>query len=283
MIDTLYSKEKKFKYIRYNSLPAFADYIIDYDKYYYAGWGVDVCHNKEIGIDVSKIKPYNSVFIKTDLLENSLDILDKIKVPYHLLTGVSDKFVEKTLIDKVLNTKIVSWIGNNLEKVNDRFLQVPIGFSEEGQQRTNTITEYIELCDQKIIDLVITPFTETHGERKELSNLNGKNILNLSNKLDYTKYLTILGISKYSCCPRGNGYDSIRVSESILMNSVPVVKSSPLDPLYTEMNAVIIKNWEDIKKFDFSKTKTLNRDVLTFEYWETRIKNHQGVYEKNYC
>ena len=277
----MYSPNTKFNYIRYNSLPSFADFVLDYDKSYYDGWGIDITHNLTIGIDLEKVSPYSKIFVKTDLIENYLDILQKIPVPYHLLTGVSDIFLENSLIEKILKTKIVSWCGNNLAKYDERFLQVPIGFCEKGSQRPNAFTEYVELSEEKIIDLVVTPFTETHSERKDLSNLYGRNILNISNKIDYSKFLTVLGLSRYSCCPRGNGYDTHRVIESILMNSIPIVKSSPLDPLYKELGAVIVNEWGDSKYLNFAATRNLNREVLTEEYWKCKITTHQQTMSNN--
>jgi hypothetical protein len=103
-----YLKDKEFNYIRYNSLPTFADYVIEFDKEYYRNVGVDICYNKSNGLNVNELKPFDSIFIKVDLLENSLNWLLNLNVPFHLMTGNGDITISDDLIKQVLNSKIVS-------------------------------------------------------------------------------------------------------------------------------------------------------------------------------
>ena len=86
-----YIEGGKFSYIRYNSLPALADYILDHSVDYYKGWGVTVAHNKPIGW--TKVEPYDTIFVNADLLDQCVDILANISVPYHLLTGNADRLL----------------------------------------------------------------------------------------------------------------------------------------------------------------------------------------------
>ena len=71
-MENYYTKEGKFNYIRYNSLPALADHIIDHSPNYYEGWGVQCQHHKPVGLDV--VKEYDTIFINADLLDGSIDI-----------------------------------------------------------------------------------------------------------------------------------------------------------------------------------------------------------------
>jgi len=272
-----YIEGGKFSYIRYNSLPALADYILDHSVDYYKGWGVTVAHNKPIGW--TKVEPYDTIFVNADLLDQCVDILANISVPYHLLTGNADRLLNDSTVNRILQTKVVSWSGHNFKKYDERFLQIPMGFTELGDKRPNSFLDYIDLPVEKIIPLVITPFGDTHNSRSDLNNLYGDGILNLKDRISYSHFLTLLSISKYSCCPRGNALDSHRFVESIVCNSIPIVMTSDLDPLYQEMGAIIITDWNVCKDINSLPVLELNRDMVTLEYWKDRIKLHQQKFE----
>jgi len=279
MMKKYYTKEGKFNYIRYNSLPAFADYVIDHPKQYYDGWGVQITHDKPIGIYFDNVKPYDKIFVTTEFLASTIPALQAIRTPYHLITGVGDVTPDKELIDLILQTNISTWSGNNLPKVDERFLQIPIGFTELGDKRPNSFTDYVDLPNHKLIPIVSTPVGGTHDSRKDLQNLLGYNILNMTDRITFEDYMYILSLSKFSCCARGNGVDTHRMVESILFNSIPIVKTSILDPMYIEMNAVIVSDWNVCNNLENIPVPSLNRDVVTLEYWQDRLDNHQQKFE----
>jgi len=51
---------------------------------------------------------------------------------------------------------------------------------------------------------------------------------------------------KYALCPPGTGIDTHRVYECIHLGVIPIVRSSPLDPLYAMMPVKIVKTWEEV-------------------------------------
>ena len=61
--------------------------------------------------------------------------------------------------------------------------------------------------------------------------------------------------SKYILCPAGTGIDTHRVYEAILLGAIPIVRSSPLDPLYSTMPIRIVKEWKDVKDILSSEHK----------------------------
>lgn len=50
---------------------------------------------------------------------------------------------------------------------------------------------------------------------------------------------------KYALCPPGTGLDTHRVYECIHLGVIPIVRSSPLDPLYSTMPVKIVKTWQE--------------------------------------
>lgn len=51
---------------------------------------------------------------------------------------------------------------------------------------------------------------------------------------------------KYAICPSGTGIDTHRVYECIHLGVIPIVRSSPLDPLYSGMPVKIVEQWTDL-------------------------------------
>jgi len=99
-------------------------------------------------------------------------------------------------------------------------------------------------------------------------------------RVDYPTYVNHIGNSKYVLCPRGNGLETLRFHEAVLMGSIPIVEHSILDDLYskttslivnkfTDLNVQILYNPQDIKNMNFSK------DILYMKYWLNEIKKYK--------
>jgi hypothetical protein len=58
---------------------------------------------------------------------------------------------------------------------------------------------------------------------------------------DYSAYLREMSKHKYIVIPVGSGIDSPQIWESLYMGSIPVLLSTPIDPLLQDLPAVIIK------------------------------------------
>jgi len=50
----------------------------------------------------------------------------------------------------------------------------------------------------------------------------------------------------FEVCPPGNGVDTCRVWIALTMGSIPLVSSTPLDPLYEDLPVVIVKDWDQV-------------------------------------
>ena len=87
--------------------------------------------------------------------------------------------------------------------------------------------------------------------------------------------------SKYSfvLSPMGNGMDTHRTWEALILGCIVIVKSSPLDSLYTDLPVLIVNEWSDVnvnllsdtvEKF---KNRNFNYNKITTKYWVDKIKN----------
>jgi hypothetical protein len=77
--------------------------------------------------------------------------------------------------------------------------------------------------------------------------------------------------------PRGNGEDCHRTWEALVLGCIPIVKSSPLDPLYDDLPVLIVKDWKDITEDMLKNTIELfskqdfKMEKLTLDYWKNLI------------
>lgn len=97
----------------------------------------------------------------------------------------------------------------------------------------------------------------------------------------------------FEICPHGNGIDTHRTWEALMLKTIPIVKTSSLDPLYEDLPVVIVSSWseligtkgyENMKTWQFklaplfeeSPFKEKLHDYLTVEYWVKLIKQKQS-------
>lgn len=78
--------------------------------------------------------------------------------------------------------------------------------------------------------------------------------------------------------PHGNGLDCHRTWEALCLGCIVVVKTSPLDPLYSELPVLIVSDWSDLSEDLMEETITsfkdrvFNYNKLTLSYWMNKIK-----------
>ena len=94
------------------------------------------------------------------------------------------------------------------------------------------------------------------------------------------KYIIELKTYKFCISAPGNGIDSHRTWESLLVGTIPICLSSPLDPIMINLPVLIVTDYSIIdkayledkyeeihkKKYDFSSLYT--------DYWKNRIYKH---------
>lgn len=100
-------------------------------------------------------------------------------------------------------------------------------------------------------------------------------------KVNYSTFISYVAQSKFVLCPHGGGLDCYRTWETLYLGGYPVVKTSTLDSLYTDLPVLIVTRWEDItqefleKKYEEICKKKYKLEKLSFEYWRDLIKKKQ--------
>lgn len=228
--------------------------------------------------------------------------LPDFEAPEHdfvLVTGYSDATLPLDYKDKVAeilaSRHLVKWYAQNLEFANEKMQQLPIGLDYHlviKNPRMKAGPVQSPLKQEEFIDnLSRKPFYEreykiycnfAHAIRgrygfkdradaisqvsHDLLAVEGNFLPRMLSWANMVQYAFVLS-------PLGNGLDCHRTWEALVLGSIPIVKSGPLDPLYANLPVLIVQEWSDItpelleetinrfrkKRFDYSK--------LTLEYW----------------
>jgi hypothetical protein len=85
------------------------------------------------------------------------------------------------------------------------------------------------------------------------------------------KFLTELGLAQFVACPRGNGFDTHRVWESLYMGAIPVVLDTPqARELYFGLPIIFVQRWSHA--FDKSRMTIALDDLKASRFDSRRLR-----------
>lgn len=224
------------RHICYNRLPLLANVVFDIN---YGGTDVTPQHTYPNRTPLSR---GDVVFVKTEYLEWVLQ-RHAPKAPITLVTGVSDASPSLDLCARICNDPTITrWIGCNLPVSHPKVVKLPIGVGEPERPNGDHATlvrlhaERIP-WDEKTPDLCVPYHAQTHTARTLASTLP---------KLPFESYMRELSRHQFVVCQRGNGLDTHRICEVLLMGSIPVVEHSSLDDMYSQWNCLLVDSFDTI-------------------------------------
>ena len=179
--------------------------------------------------------------------------------------------------------KLIAWFTTNPSCIHKKLFPIPIGIANNtwnnGKEKTfdTVIQKKDSYKKNQLLGLNIRlntyPDERTHVYNLFINQNLCTNILSENHEF----YLTAMSESEFILSPRGNGLDCYRTWEALLVNSIPIVRSSPLDTIYTDLPVLIINEWEEITE-DFLKealkrlkNKPQNTSKIYFDYWKNLI------------
>ncbi len=239
--------------------------------------------------DPRTIEDGSIIFVKTDYLDRFFSSIHPcISARYILVTHNADTCIPGSWEGYLDDPKLIAWFGQNMEKGGHRKLHpIPIGIANQCWTHGNL--DSLKEAQKKAKKLEKTTllylnFTEETypTERTYVANLfKNKKYCAVARFKKYGDYLLDLARVKFVLSPRGNGIDCHRTWEALLMGAIPIVKTSPLDPLYDGLPVLIVQEWTDItekfllKKYEeFSKKRFLLERVY-FQYWQDLIYSYK--------
>lgn len=239
----------------------------------------------KIPLDTDLVKDGDIIYVTTPYLDFFfLYVHPHIHSHYILLSHFGDQSVPGPYLEheywKVLNDDTLAyWIGMNVDRPNHpKMIPIPIGLAPKN----------IVYKDFKAINEVIkqTPFEKKHllylnhydgtnpTERAPIRTIfQGKDFCHIQMRKDFISYFKDIASSKFVISPPGSGHDCYKTWEALLVGTIPIVKRSPIIPIFKDLPVLIIDDWNEItesflnEKYAEIASKSYRLEKLYFDYW----------------
>ena len=173
----------------------------------------------------------------------------------------------------------------NLNIDHPKFRVLPLGvLSKHGQKLTNVVGETHrkdKLCYANFA-------THTYLFRSILTRgyLAQNEWITYESDLDLTDYYRQLASSEYVLCPRGNGHDSFRVWESLILGAFPVVTRSVMWTRFSNfLPILVVDHWNEVteellseKRESLEQKKAEDWSMMFYQpFWNNHVKNQRHL------
>lgn len=262
------------------------------------------------------------IFIKGDPMHMEYfiqTILPSLKA-YIAISGATDYPSFKNIDQRKIldDPRLVRWYGQNPTFKHPKFEGIPIGLNAYEHGGDVTMFQHLEkrgIFDRKTFcqvkstnntekSLLVLNFNPgTHSRRSSLynqfcgdthNNKWVKCIKKINIELSTTEHMVRTDVYKILSCfpfwlsPRGNGLDCHRTWEAFYIGAIPILESSSLDEIYSDMKALIVPSFDNVTKdFLFHKLQELskrsfNDEKLFRDYWWKKIEKVRADYMMKY-
>ncbi len=250
--------------------------------------------------DPQKVKPYDIIFLKTDLVPHFFTNLHPlIPSKYILITHNSDLSplfltaqdhprTSYTAEPYLNDPKLVVWFAQNIDLIHPKLKPIPIGIANNcwSHGRVSIFSHAIqhipplEQRNQKIyLNFIVT---NNIAERKPIIDyFQEKSYAYIASLKPPIDYLEETKQYRYIINPPGNGLDCHRTWEALLLGCIPIMKHSILDSMLEELPIIFVDDWSEVtdnflnQKFLELHKKKYSLKKAYADYWITYIKSYQ--------
>lgn len=229
------------------------------------------------------------LFIQTDSIffHTALDNLDtshcKTFPPTQpiWITGHSDIHITKTIV-KPYEKKYKHWFAMNLDiQGSPCHSLIPIGIDNEYKEEPlfRISKEDIQVQNNQLAFLSIN--IHTFFCERAIVEVFFKDEPWVTHKypIAYDEFCREVRKHKFVFCPRGNGYDTIRMWETLYLGSIPIVRENPVVNEFAKWLPIcVIKDWSHVNpeylEMEYERIRSrrdYNFDVLRWSYWREKI------------
>ena len=253
--------------------------------------------------EINKLHETNDcvvIFLKTDLIHCYIDILFSLEKPFILITASNDDhcppFLSYPVDDEMLKMRVdalmekpelIFWFAKNPCILHRKLSAYPLGPKWQwkttrffGEDKTTHFNIYDSLCKtpkksmlerSKKFHLLYFNFNQTTNNPLYTPHKNIRHTVKneLLKRFSWNKnepfetYMNVLNTYKFCVSPPGRGIDTHRCWEALMMGTIPILCSTPIDYLFDNLPVIIVKDDEWHK---------ITPDYLTQQY-EIILKN----------
>lgn len=250
------------------------------------------------------------VYVCTSQLPAFVDrILPEVDSPFVLVTGDSDLAAPGEASQRwrmperssglLADQRLIHWFAQNCDRRHSLLTPLPIGLDyhtlskqdrpcpwgpsqtpEEQDTELGRVREALPPLEDRPLSCLVNFHFSLFGDRIAcLRAMCGKTFVRLQPRyLPRREVWQTHGECSFVLSPVGNGMDCHRTWEALALNTIPIVRSSPLDPLFEDLPVMIVDDWRAIDEEalrDF-KRRVLSRqwrlDKLHIDYWRGHLR-----------
>ena len=265
-------------------------------------------HNDRIrsleGIDFSKLQNGAVVYVHASAIRELRDRLPSIPIQFKLVSGDMDESIPSDIFktneefESFINSdKIIHWFAQNCDTTHPKLTQIPIGIdyhtfaSKQTPVEQEAELERIKAAAKPTWErkpMAYSNFLQTskaneakfyYDREDAIKSIQPSAIYHEPARVDRPTTWSHQSEYAFVASPLGNGLDCHRTWEALALGCIPVVKKSPLDPLYTDLPVLIVNSWSDVtpellqSTLTEFKTKQFNYDKITLKYWVDMIRS----------
>lgn len=233
------------------------------------------------------------VYCHPTALENFVSsYLPNVKFSFILLSGDSDMSVPtdcRDLANVVLaHPLLIKWFAQNCVEPSEKLIQLPIGLNYHTMEIGNSgwgPKQSTQSQENDVLRLRNNPIRQSKcyanfqfvlwsryaSDRKlAMAQIPKPLIFYEPIKCSRIRSWTNMVNYKYVVSPHGNGLDCHRTWEALVLGCIPIVKTSPLDPMFADLPVLIVKEWSDITQelLDTFVPPSKNIQKLYLSYWK---------------
>lgn len=230
---------------------------------------------------INKVAEGNVIFIKTDFLSNFLEENFLFKNNLKIITHNSDLPVNESVLDFTKNLFFFSQNVSFEIKNDSKIRQIPIGLENRSYLKNGRLSDFKQKInlENKSTNILCSFNFDTNKSRIDVFNtVKDHDLTVFCRYRDHKNFINELSKFQFCFCPEGNGYDTHRFWESLMVGTMPIVKQSNFINNFFEHNIpmLVLKNWEDIYDFDSKALDSIyNQNIETLkesyylnaEYW----------------
>jgi hypothetical protein len=257
----------------------------------------------------SILKNNDTLYIKTDAIDDFSRRISEIKCKFILVSGSSDYTIPthrltdmNDFLNILDNKNLIHWYAENCIYSHPKITNLPIGIDyhtlskyeiywgpmntpKDQENELLLIKNNCKYFSERIVKIYSNCHFFTNSrygyDRTDALNNISPNLLHLEpTQVDRkTTWLNQLTYA-FVLSPHGNGLDCHRTWEALVLGCIPIVKTSGIDGLYTDLPVLIVNQWSDVNEKLLSNTienfknKTFNYEKLTLKYWINHMKNN---------
>lgn len=270
-----YLRISSYPYVSGDTFRSISDHVID----------------EITNINISKVKKQDIIFVKTDFLDYFFEkVFTKIPDEIKIISHNSDYEINDKYINLIENTKI-TWFAQNLSidsSQHKKFNPVPIGLENRSYLKNGKLSHFKDrnlFQGEKETKVYCSFNFSTNNKRIYVYNkLKNHEEIIFSRFKDHKSFIYDLSKYQFNLCPEGNGLDTHRIWESLMLGVIPIVENSNFISNFGnhKIPMLILNQWEELMKLTkqdlneiylSKKNELQNNDYLFIDYWEKFIRN----------